>query len=257
MERRLGTQLVFRSAGGHGLTAAGTKLAGIAATVANTVSGVDRELAGRDARLSGHLRITCVDMLAERYLAPHLAGFIAAHPEVEITLLTSLRPLDIMRREADVAIRISENPPGALVGRRLSGFALAAYSAPEYLPSPSGSPDPAEIDWIGWESEAYTKRMITEYFPQARIRHRADSLSVLRAMVREGMGASVFPCYWADADPALRRLFPKVLTRDEYGLWVLAHPDVRRTERVRAFTGHIANALRFDRVLFEGRLTVP
>ena len=150
-------------------------------------------------------------------------------------------------------LRVSDNPPEALVGRRLFDFALAAYATPAFLDRLPPDPDPGTFEWIGWESEALHKRMIQLHFPAAPARHRTDNLLAARALVGQGLGASVFPCYWADPDPGLVRLYPKPVPSNRHGLWVLAHPDARRTARVRAFTDFITEVFLADKALFEGQ----
>lgn len=253
MERQLGTQLVVRAAEGHLLTAAGEELSAHAARIGDAFTRIERRLSGRDADLSGELRVTCVDMLAGRRLAPHLARFAALNPRIALRVLTPMRPLDLIRREADVAIRVSEAPPDPLVGRRLFGFALAVYASPDYLSRLGRVPAPGALDWVGWDDEDANTRMIHRHFPDARLRHRVDSFPVLRALLRAGAGVSVLPCYWADADAGLRRVYPDPVPAGTRGLWVLAHPDLRRAPRVQAFTRFIAEALLPDRALFEGR----
>ncbi len=253
MEENLGTRLIERRAKGHTLTAAGQELSAIAGNVEDEFIRVDAKVAGRDTRLSGRLRVTCVDMMVDRYLAPHVASFCAEHTEIELSLLTPFQPLDIMRREADVAVRVSASPPETLVGRRLFDFALAVYASPDFVDALPDEPDPAQFNWVGWASDDYNKRMITDNYPDAKVCHRIDSLLVLNALVQQGLGASVLPCYWADKNCALRRVYNQPVSQSGLGLWVLAHPDVRHVERVRAFTGFIQKAFQHDRDLFEGR----
>ena len=278
MEAQLGTRLFERGPGKSGTggpvpTAAGEDLLAMAEAVEALFTRIDCQVGGRDTRLVGRLRVTCVDMMVHRYLAPHLARFSALNPGIELTLLSPYQPLNLGRREADVAIRVTADPPETLIGRRLLDFAMAAYVAPALLdrmpaapdptapdpaaPDPAApdpaAPDPAAIDWIGWESESYHRRIITTPYPRARTRHRVDSLLLAEALVREGLGASVLPCYWADSAPGLRRLYAAPTPDSGLGLWVLTHPDTRRTARVQAFTRFITQVFLADRALFEGR----
>jgi DNA-binding transcriptional LysR family regulator len=256
LERDLGALLVERGPEGHVLTAAGSDLLVRAQNIEEEFGRIDRQIAGRDARLSGSLRVTCVDIMVERYLAPHIARFCRDNPEIALSVVAPLQPVDMARREADVAIRVSDNPPEMLVGRRLFDFALGVYAAPDMAVALPADPDPADLAWVGWESEDYNERMIGAHFPAAKIHHRVDSLLVARALVHAGMGVAVLPCYWADRDDGLARVYPDPVTGNPHGLWVLAHPDVRRTARVRAFVESMSSVLLGDRDLFEGRCSV-
>ena len=90
-------------------------------------------MAGRDARLSGPLRVTMPDSLAQKLLMPDIVGFSDRHPEIEIELVITYAFADLSKREADVAIRMNNDPPGHLVGRRIVRQAKAIYASRDYL----------------------------------------------------------------------------------------------------------------------------
>ena len=257
MERALDARLIERVEGGHALTAAGTELHATASNVAEEVARIDRRVAGRNARLSGRLRVTCTDNFSNSYLAPHFARFAQLHPDIDLDLATRYQHLSLARREADVAIRTTVKPSDTLIGRRLFRFALAVYGAAELVAELGERPEPATLPWIGWDSEAYNRLMILDHFPTARIRHRADSLLDMRSLARAGLGVAVIGCFAADPDPGLRRVYPEPITDNKMDLWVLSHPDLWRAARVRAFTRFIADAFMADRDLFEGHRPWP
>ena len=252
LEALLGTLLVERSSEGHVLTAAGEELSVFADNMENDIHELGRKIIGRDTRLSGRLRVTCIDMMVDRYLAPHLARFCDAHPDIELSVVAGFQPLDLMRGEADVAIRVSHDPPGPLVGRRLFDFGLAVYGREDVVSRLPANPTPEELPWIGWEREEEHARMIANHFPDAEIRHRVDKMLVANALVQEGLGVTTLPCYWADQNKALRRVFRKPVSGSALGLWILAHPDARRAARLRAFTAFITEIFLADRDRFTG-----
>jgi molybdate transport repressor ModE-like protein len=253
LETRLGTHLIDRTVGGNALTAAGTELFEKAQDIEQEFVGIERRLGEQDSLLSGRLRVTCTDNFLNRYLAPHFARFAAKHPEIDLDILTRYQHLSLARREADVAIRTTVHPPDTLVGRRLFRFARAVYAAPGLFERIGPAPDPATIDWVGWDSEAYNRMMITDHFPNANIRHRVESLIDMISLTRAGLGVSVIGCFSADPDPGLMRVYEDPITEGPMDLWVLSHPDARRSARVRAFASFIADAFLADRDLFEGR----
>lgn len=257
MERQLGARLVERGVDRHALTDAGREILETAQNVEAEIARIDRRVAGRDLGLSGRLRVTCTDNFANRYLAPHFARFVAEHPEIDLDVITRYQHLSLARREADVAVRTTLEPPPTLVGRRLLRFAMAAYAAPGVVDALGGEPDPSELDWIGWTSEAYNRIMITDHYPTAHIRHHADSILDLISLLHAGLGVAVLGCFSADPDPELRRVYARPVTESAMDLWVLSHPEVRRAARVRAFTSFIADAILADRDLFEGRRPQP
>lgn len=253
MEQHLGVRLLDRSAATHALTPAGLELFDTALTVEERFAEIQRRVIGRDSQLRGRLRVTCTDNFANSYLAPHLARFAAIHPEIDLEVITRYQHVSLARREADVAIRTTPDPPESLVGRRLFRFALAVYGAADYVSALPREPSPSELVWIGWDSDAYNRLMITSHFPNANIRHRVDSLLEMRALAREGLGVTVLGCFAGDCDIGLRRVYAEPITENAMDLWILSHPDVRRAARVRAFTRFISKTFMADRDLFQGQ----
>ena len=96
--------------------------------VEETVSGIDRRVAGKDLSVKGELRLTCTEVLANLYLAPHLSEFVRLHPDIHLSVVCTFQHLSLSRREADVAIRVTSNPPDSLVGRRLFQVAMGIYA---------------------------------------------------------------------------------------------------------------------------------
>lgn len=254
MEVSLGVRLCNRRVSGTPLTAPGEELLEQAQEIAERFDQIERQIAGRDTRLSGRLRVACTDNFANQYLAPHLVHFARTHPEIDLEINTSYQHLSLARREADVAIRTTPKPPDTLVGRRLFCCALAAYASPDIVAAMPPDPDPARLTWIGWSSEAYNRLMIINHFPTANIRYWCNSQHDITLMARAGLGVAVTGCFAGDPEPGLVRVYPEAITDTAMDLWVLTHPDLMRVARVREFTAFIANVFLTDRDLFEGRL---
>ena len=81
----------------------------------------------------------------------------------------------------------------------------------------------------------------------------SDDTLLTLAAIKEGLGVSILPCFMGDADPALIRYCEPDPVYN-LGLWILLHPDLKRTARVLAFRDHMVNAIYEKRDLFEGKL---
>lgn len=253
MEARLGVRLFDRTRQGYELSEPGSDMLETVQHVEEELTAIERTVFGQDRRLTGGLRVTCTEVLATLYLSPHLARFLREHPAIDLSVVCTFQHLSLSRREADVAIRVSSQPPDTLVGRRVADVAVAVYAA---RASGGGGGERSVLnsaDWIGWQDETYNRMMITGSFPKARIRHRVDDMQAMRSMARAGLGLAVLPCYMGDPDRGLVRAMPKPVTDRSLGLWVLTHPAVKRVARVRAFAEFISKAIHADRDLFEGR----
>lgn len=248
MEARLGVGLIDRTGRGHALTATGAEIIETAEHVETEITGTRRRLSGRDSAISGKLRITCTDVMANHYLARKLAGFVALHTRIDVDIICTLQHLSLSRRAADVAVRVTNLAPETLVGRRLARVAVAVYAA-----AGAAAGGVEGRDWIGWQDETYNRMLIAAKLADARIRHRTDDMMAIATMARAGLGLVVLPCDVGDTDPGLGRVVAEPGDAQMMDLWVLSHPDLRRAARIRAVTQYIADCITADRDLFEGR----
>ena len=250
LEARLGTRLFDRDGGRLAATAAGEDLLISARRVETELQGLDRRLAGRDLSLSGSLRLTAPDDIAQQLLVAPLAAFRAAYPGVALELVIDNRMLSLTRREADLAVRPTNRPSESLVGRKIGPLASAVYSL-ERLGQPT-----REGPWIGWDEGAGPPALrgwlAGQAAPEAVV-YRSNSLLHQLAACRAGIGAAVLPCFLGDGEPSLiRRSEPDPNLTTE--LWLLTHPDLRRTARVRALMEHLDGAIRSLAPLLAGQV---
>lgn len=251
-ERALAVRLFDRLPGGYVLTAAGEAMHQAAQRIEAEIAEVGRKAAGQDLRLSGTIRIATLDMLALGLLPRHLAAFRAAFPGIELEVVVSNAAVSLSRREADVALRVSNQPPESLVGRRLGRLVFAAYGAAGAA-APTAEIPLAERDWIGFDSdhEALVRRF-ARFLPKTRPVCRVNSVAAAAAAAKAGIGLAPLPCVIADRDPGLVRVasLPDDFALD---LWLLTHEDLRRTARIRAFLDFLADAVAAEAPLLEGR----
>jgi DNA-binding transcriptional LysR family regulator len=254
MEQKLGVRLFERFRDGYSPTAAGEAAAIVSARIAEDVLSLERRLSGQDLRPSGTVRITTTDTVGA-LITRHLSALRAAHPEIGLEIAISNTMANLTRREADIAIRPTPEPPETLVGRRIAGIAHAIYGSVDYL---SRAQDSAlfACDWIGLDdalSETAIGRWLQENVPEARLTCRVDSLPALRDVALAGLGLTMLPCYVGDTALGLRRASGNILPQPRSALWLLTHNDLRRTARIRVVMDFFASALLVDRVLLEGR----
>jgi DNA-binding transcriptional LysR family regulator len=258
LEARLGVRLFNRSARGYALTVAGEHMLASAELVENEIVGLERRLIGGDVRLSGVLRVTTTDTLMHGLLGRHLRAFQEAYPAIELEQITGNVFFDLPKREADVALRPSRHPGDAMVGRRLAELAVALYGAGDYLAERGRPASMAELDGhaliTGDASLGHlpATRWLAERTPAGATVLRCNSWLSQFAAARAGLGLAALPCFLADpARELIRVLPPEPALAGE--LWLVTHPDLRRTARVRTFMETLARGLRRERPLLEGR----
>jgi DNA-binding transcriptional LysR family regulator len=257
-EKRLGLRLFERLPTGYVMTAGGEELIAAARHIDDTVTTLERKLAGQDLRLSGTVRVTTTDTLMGSILPEILAEFREGHSGVQVEVAISNLVFNLTKRDADVAIRPAKDPPETLIGRRVAKIAFAIYGSPQYLAKHKAK-DLAGHRWVGPDDSlagTSVAQWMRSELPESEITLRADSLFGLRQAAQAGLGLAALPCYLGDTAPSLvcmHRPIPAM----ETALWILTHEDLRHTARIRAFTDFAANAFRRRRSLLEGAQARP
>ncbi|MBO1075841.1 LysR family transcriptional regulator [Roseomonas marmotae] len=256
IEALLGFPLFERHRTGYAPTPAGEQMAALAARVDEDITAVTRHLAGQAPAAAGEVRIATSDALLSGLLMPMLARLRQAHPAIRLDVVTGNEALNLSRRDADIAIRATDAPPETLVGRRLGRIAWAPYGRAEDVPG--GSPPLAELlagsDWLSPGdnlSGLRAARFLRQRVPAERIAGRFDTVGGLVAGVEAGLGIAHLPCFLGDKRAALVRLAPPEpdLATD---LWLLTHPDLRQTPRIRVLMDALAAGVARMQPLIEG-----
>jgi DNA-binding transcriptional LysR family regulator len=244
-EARLGARLFERSRSGWTPNPQGEAVARAAAEMESAALGAERAISGADARLEGTIRIATSELLAGHLLLPLLRRFLAEHPGIEIECDASNRSVDLTRREADLALRATMQPPETLAGRRVAVMHYAVFASKAVLGQRRGAPVLAELPWVGFDERIahfQIAKWFAEALPQVRPRLRLDSMGALMKAAAAGLGAVLLPTFAAAQEPALLRVTTPI-QGPEMGLWLLNHPDVRGNARVRALTAYLAQAV--------------
>ena len=259
IETRLGLPLFERLPGGlYEPTATGERMAAAAERMEDEALALARDIAGRDHRLSGHLRVTSSETLAYRVLTRHIAAFRREHTGVVVELTIDNRVLSLSRRKADVALRPMRPSEGDLWGRKLAEVGWTVYGSRDYLAAADrlrGPQDLAGHPLIGWEESAAgigVVEWLAEAAPTQAFVYRSNSLVNQLIAARAGIGLAVLPCYLGDPEPGVARAIPKPVPELARELWIVTHSDLKRTARVRAFFDSVGHAIEQERVLLEG-----
>ncbi len=151
------------------------------------------------------------------------------------------------KREADIAIRPTDNPPETLVGRKVGLIRQSVYGQRQHwqnerlpLHTLTGHP------WIGPDNHMGNRALETWMARNGLdefCRYRVDSMLGMQTAVRSGAAVAVLPDYLGEADPELCRLTDSIGELD-IPLWILTHPDLKRVRRIREFTQVIGEYLR-------------
>ncbi len=257
LEHSLGSRLFERRPEGYFPTVAGEELARVADRFSDDLVAVERHIAGRDNELAGSLKVTMAEPFAINLFGDRLPEFCDAYPGLDLEIITSFDLLDVARREADIAIRMDNNPPDALVGKRLFHYCTSIYAHPEYLAQHDFENAPEKARWLGWDERESRFPDWTQDTEYARVPVWGSfwSIGLQIEMARAGMGLVMLPCLAGDSEQGLVR----ATTRDPEparDIWILTHEDLRRTARVRAFMDFAEKVLRENKAAMQGHRPV-
>ncbi len=259
-EKRLGVRLFDRMPTGYAMTPSAEAMLGDAQSVESDIVAMSRRLSAQDMRMSGTLRMTAPEGIVSIVLLPHIATFLKLHPgiEVEITATADIKSLN--NREADLAIRATNQPPDGLMGRRLTGQGMATYASRSYLTERKltlenimQKPESGfgGHSWIGRIGGKNVPDWIKNHYPDAHCAARFDTIFTVYEAVKEGLGMAELPCRLGNADAGLIRI-PPLVSVPYRDIWILYHRDMRHNARLRAFSDFLAEIIVAERSLFEG-----
>ncbi len=249
LEKRLGTKLLVPTPSGQRLTDTGQRLLAHVEQMDVDALALERIAAGTDAGIAGHVRITAAEWVVDSVLAPLLPALLAAHPGLELELVAEARHLNLLRREADVAIRASRFREKSVVQRRLAAVAFALYASNEYLLR-RGFPDFSR-QCAGHELVTTSAALKTvpdlDWLPHfagnARVVASTNGRAAMAALAVAGVGLACLPRFLGDRAPTLRRLeTPR--PAPERHLWLGMPSDARRIPRLQATVAFLAEGFR-------------
>lgn len=244
-EDMLGRNLFERRPEGYLASAEAKELAKAAARMEQQEQAALRSLSGRDQGLAGPLVLTAPQLLIQTHLAPFLAEFCRDNPEIELTVRATNEVLDLTRREADLAIRISKSPGDSLVGLRLADQKTTCVALPDIIAQATADPQ-AALDWVIYSGHDAPPKAALALYPNYRIKARFDDMTSLIAAAKAGMGAVRMPVYLGRCDPDLRVL-PGLEPQDYAPIWVLSHQDLIQSAKVRALKADLKRFFRARR----------
>jgi DNA-binding transcriptional LysR family regulator len=247
LEAALGVKLFTRSQTGLVATAGAAALVPYAEAMASAASALARVASGEAEEERGAVRITASEMIGSEVLPAALAAFREQHPRIDVELVLSNRSQDLLRREADIAVRMVKPTQSALLARKLGALQLGLHAHARYLKAhgtPQSLAELREHTLIGFDSAASLRRLPALGIPLSRdsFGFRCDSDIGQYAALRSGFGIGVCQVALAKRD-LLQPVLPGAFDF-ELGVWLVMHQDLKSSRRVRLMFEHLAPCLR-------------
>ena len=247
LEESLGVPLFARGPQGLAPTDAARELLPHAESMAAAVASMWRAASGAKDESRGVVRITASEVMGTEVLPRLLVPFRRAHPGIVIELSTTDRMANLLRRDADIAVRNTPPSQDALVARHACRVPMGFFAHPDYL-DVTGRPrrleDLREHTLIGYDEERpHIRALRPAGLPYARedFSFRTDNDLAAIAAMRAGYGIGICQAPLGRRY-GMERLFPR-LVDIPLDTWVVTHEDLRASRRVRAVFDHLAQAL--------------
>lgn len=249
LEQGLGAKLFIKTPQGYALAAEGERLLPHAEAVELALTGAAEALTG-PGDLSGQLRIGAPDGCAN-YLLPQVCAQMARdHPGLEIQIVALPRVFNLSRREADMAIAVSQPQAGRLVVQRLTDYHLHLAGHQDYLDAQP--PIRSREDLRGHRLIGYITDMIfdreLDYLAEAGAggaQLTSNSVSVQMQAIRAGAGLGIVHDFAIPFCPGVRRVLTDQLSLTR-SFWLIRHADDRRLQRMNRLADALAQGIRAE-----------
>ncbi|APZ01839.1 LysR family transcriptional regulator [Burkholderia pseudomallei] len=248
LEAALRVPLFTRSSSGLMPTDVALALRAHAEAMESTADALARAATSFGEDVRGVVRISASDVVGVEVLPPIVARLRQRHPALTVELALTNRVQDLLRREADIAVRMTRPGQTQLIARHIGGIELGLHAHRDYLARCGTPRDAGELvrhALIGHDRPTAFIRQIAKSFPgfdRGAFALRTDSDLAQLALIRCGAGIGACQAALAKRDPALVRVLPKAFA-GRLDMWVTMHEDLRGSPRCRAAFDALAEGL--------------
>jgi DNA-binding transcriptional LysR family regulator len=249
LEQGIGLELFVRSQQGLSPTEGALALKPYAEQLAATAAAMMRVASGQGKAVKGTVRVSASEIMGAEVLPPIFARLREQHPRLEIELVLSNTVDNLLRREADIAVRMVEPAHEALVVRRIGAVTLRFYAHRRYLDRagrPRAADDLQKHSLIGFDKETpeiRSMRQRVEGLKTAHFAFRTDSDIAHLMAIRAGFGIGICQAALARRDPDLECVLQGAFQL-KLGVWLAVHENLRSTPRCRAVFDALAAGLK-------------
>jgi DNA-binding transcriptional LysR family regulator len=249
LESQWGAVLFERTGRGLVPTATALQLAESARAMEASALQLSRTVAGTQSQSTGTVRITASVPVAVQLLPPILVRMRLALPDIQVELVSSNQVSNLLRREADIAVRMVRPEQGTLVAKRIGSVGVGAYAHRRYLARSSPLVQPTDLlqhELIGNDADPSILRgfqALGHPVTKEAFVLRTDDFIVQWQAVRAGLGIGFLADYMAASDPDVLPVLPGALPIPALPMWLAVHREVRTNRRIRAVYDYLATAL--------------
>ncbi|MCO8162820.1 LysR family transcriptional regulator [Pseudomonas sp. LJDD11] len=244
LESSLGSALFEKSRRGYVPTDIAQAMAEQAERAEQALSAARMALQQGEQVVSGTVRLTCTEAVLHSLLLPALARFMPAYPALNLELSTSNNFANLSRRDADIALRLTDTPPEHLVGRELGSADYVICGRPDYREALEK--DPTSVPWIAPDDsmpEHVSVIWRERTWPNVVPRYRCSSMAAVSQLVGAGLGVAALTDFTARDLQGVEAL-SEPLVGCNTGVWLLTRPDCRALRSVQTLFDELTPRLR-------------
>ena len=248
LESQLGVVLFERTGRGLLPSDAALRLAEPARAMETAALKLARTATVGQSAASGSVRITASQPVACVLLPTVLARMRVALPEVQVDLVASNGVSNLLRREADIALRMVQPDQATLIARRIGKVTLGAYAHRDYLRRRGTPRQPEDLLSHALVGHDQVSGIVDGFaamgyaVQRESFATRTDDLIAYQELVRAGLGIGFLADYVARADPDLVGVLP-MLKLPVLPIWLVVHREIRTSQRIRQVFDFLVNAI--------------
>jgi DNA-binding transcriptional LysR family regulator len=232
VEEVIGTQLFDRRRTGYLPTSAGALVIELASRIELDLTSLGHQIEANAETGAGLIRLTTSDSLLQAAM-PVIRDFQIQHPGVQIEVTAGNGALNLARGECDVALRATCNPPENLVGRKIAIIEWAPFACTG-IDLTGTIYDREWVSYAGSLTNLKAALFLAQRVAPQRIIYKSDTVLGVASAVREGIGIGYLPCMLGNQMEGVLRVGEVEKSLNDE-LWLLTHPDIRHSNRVRSF----------------------
>ncbi len=248
LENELGVALFVRKGRGLSLTANGGELLEYARSMGEAANRMSLIASGKSQNIEGSISITATEDAAIFVLPAIVKKLRQIHPGIEVEIIAANEETDLLRHEADIAIRGFRPTQNDLIARKVKPVTASFYATPEYIESighPTSYQQLENAEFVGFERNEEMIERLSEMginLTQDNFPLYSTNRQVHWELVKQGICIGIFADDAGEAEPSIVKVLPNEKPY-EGEIWLVAHRELRMNRRVKTVFDFLAEEL--------------
>lgn len=249
LEQELGVVLFERVGRGLTLTPSGLELLDHVRDMGDAAGRVSLTALGQSQALEGTISISASETYATVLLPPLVAKLRKQEPGIHVEIVVANHASDLLRREADIAIRNFRPTEPDLIAKKIGMVDAALYATPQYIEKIGAPTTPYALcnaDFVNMDRTGGMLKGLNSLglgLTEANFPLLTESYLVMWELVKQGAAIGILDAHIGDAEPKVRRVLPD-LEPLTFPIWLVAHREVTTSRRIRRVFDFLAEELK-------------